>query len=355
MKKMSESTKDYLRNGFGSLVSNKAAIEAGKTFPWWVALIIFIVFSFIPVTPLMNNVLKTNGSDFIRTNSYSFDKEVAASFLEIKEDGGSLTIDSDKYISYNKETPVGTETLLSEYLVEKDDGSTTCGLRVYYIYSIDRDYINNKAQDYAALRFIKGTLTPKSASDPEGTLYYAPNVMIIAPIGMSVQLYKFGTEESAGVYSGDWQAFEANTELVNLAVLVNGTNPTLEEFLTNPSQAYLDGTLSNWKFIFDTGYATIKHNSLLISTFLYWGIYAGLVLFLGLLVFLLTRGKKNFNNYLKWYQCLSISAWASTGPSVLALILGFIFSNFAMIFFIMFLGIRVMWLTMKQLSPTYQG
>ncbi|MCR4880242.1 MAG: hypothetical protein K5906_04740, partial [Bacilli bacterium] len=80
-----------------------------------------------------------------------------------------------------------------------------------------------------------------------------------------------------------------------------------------------------------------------------------LTLFLGLLMFLLTRGKRNFNNYLKWYQCMCISAWAAFTPGLLGLIFGFLMPAYAIMFFILFMGVRVMWLSMKQLSPTYQG
>ena len=102
-------------------------------------------------------------------------------------------------------------------------------------------------------------------------------------------------------------------------------------------------------------YLAIKNKSLVVSTFMYWGIYAGLTLFLGLLIFLLTRGKRNFNNYLKWYECLAISGWASFTPGLLGMIMGFILTSYAIMFFILFMGVRIMWLSMKQLSPTYQA
>ena len=350
MKKLNQTTKEYLKNGFGSLISNRCAIEAGKTFPWWAALIIFLIFSFLPVLPLMTNVLKTNGSDFIRTNTYSFDREVAGAFLDLSEEGYTLTVDGDKLININKECDV--DTPIAEYIVNKDDGKQIYGLKVYYIDSVNNAFITEHVNSYLENCYYKGTLN-KASIDGQDT--YKPNLMVISKLGVSVQLYKFETSETTNGFSGDWLAFEEGTDLVELAINVNISHPTSEEFRTNPTEAYLEGTLNNWKNIFDKSYSNIKYTSLLMSTFLYWGIYAGLVLFLGLLVFLLTRGKRNFNNYLKWYQCLCIAAWASTGPAILSLILGYILANFAVMFFIMFLGIRVMWLSMKQLSPTYQG
>jgi maltodextrin utilization protein YvdJ len=72
---------------------------------------------------------------------------------------------------------------------------------------------------------------------------------------------------------------------------------------------------------------------------------------MGLMIFLLTRGKKNIFHIYTFGDCEKIAAWSMVSPALLSLILGFIFTDYAMMFFIILLGLRVMWLSMKQLRP----
>ena len=89
------------------------------------------------------------------------------------------------------------------------------------------------------------------------------------------------------------------------------------------------------------------------TSLLFLGIYVGLVFVMGLLVFVLTRGKNNMFNYLTFIDTQKIVWWACLTPAILAMILGFILTNFAQMMFIVLLGLRVMWISMKQLRPQY--
>ena len=72
---------------------------------------------------------------------------------------------------------------------------------------------------------------------------------------------------------------------------------------------------------------------------------------MGLMVFLLTRGKTNpFRIYTFW-DCQKIAYWAVPAPSVISLALGFFMSNFALVSFALVVGLRVMWLSMRTLRP----
>ena len=89
------------------------------------------------------------------------------------------------------------------------------------------------------------------------------------------------------------------------------------------------------------------------STFLFFGIYIALLIIMGLLLWLLTRGKNNVFNYLKFMDTEKMAWWASLAPGILAMIVGFIFNNFAQMAFIILIGLRTMWMAMKQLRPQY--
>jgi hypothetical protein len=46
-----------------------------------------------------------------------------------------------------------------------------------------------------------------------------------------------------------------------------------------------------------------------------------------------------------------MSYWAAFTPAVLACGLGFAFSTYALFIFILFYGMRIMWMSMKNLRP----
>ncbi|MCD8204317.1 MAG: hypothetical protein LUC16_00600 [Coprobacillus sp.] len=113
--------------------------------------------------------------------------------------------------------------------------------------------------------------------------------------------------------------------------------------------AYLDGTRANWKVCFDDAYISGRNTSLLYSTLIYEAIYIALSLFMGLLIYLLTRGKKNYYRYLRATTCQKINAWAALSPGILGMLIGFFAPNYVVVFYVIFLGLRTMWMAMMQL------
>ena len=80
-------------------------------------------------------------------------------------------------------------------------------------------------------------------------------------------------------------------------------------------------------------------------------IYAGLEVIFGLVVFLLTRGKRNpFRVYTFW-ETQKIAYWAGVAPALLSLALGFLLTQFSLMLFIFLFGMRLMWLSMKTMRP----
>jgi maltodextrin utilization protein YvdJ len=67
----------------------------------------------------------------------------------------------------------------------------------------------------------------------------------------------------------------------------------------------------------------------------------------------MTRGKSNpFRVYTFW-ECQKIAYWASLAPAILAMILSFSLPAYAMIYYIFFYGMRIMWMSMRSLRPQY--
>ena len=108
--------------------------------------------------------------------------------------------------------------------------------------------------------------------------------------------------------------------------------------------------------VLDNTYLNQKKRTLWTNTGIYAAIYAGIILFLGLMVFILTRGKNNPFKFLNIWHCQKIVWWASFTPAVLGTVLALIFAGnmIGQMAFILLISLRVMWLSMKQLRPVYQ-
>lgn len=356
MKKLSKEARYNLKTGFGTLISNQSCVEAGRSFPWWSAIIIGLIATFLPIIPVMVNISKTNGETFITsTYNYNFDRNATIANVQMNNDGIEFTVGDDHYITYTKggETQSPTEPVLLTSYTNPDSGQYD--IQAYWLVdnTTENKTVNDYYQEIIAKQYVIGTTNLKSDTDASGTTYYIPTYLFYYKEGNALYLAKADSTTAANKFTGDFVDIASGTKIVNRLLTVEGKEIPTD--INNMDSAYIFGVYKNYKAFYNESYAPTKSKSLILSTFIYWGIYVGLTLFLGLLMFLLTRGKRNFNNYLKWYQCMCISAWAAFTPGLLGLIFGFLMPSYAIMFFILFMGVRVMWLSMKQLSPTYQG
>ena len=106
-----------------------------------------------------------------------------------------------------------------------------------------------------------------------------------------------------------------------------------------------------FKKVLDRSYETLKIQNTLVSCSIYLGIYFGMSFLMGLIMFLLTRGKKNPNNYFSLWLCLKIQARLGFCPGLITMIAGFFLVTQTPIIFVMTIGLRVMWISMKELRP----
>ena len=358
MKKMNKETAYNLKTIFGSLISNNSALEAGKMFPLWAALIVFLLGVFLPVIPTMVSTSNSRGSNYVNTTyNYSFDKEMTGAFLSIYNEGQDFVFNENKQLE-----PVLPILTSEEYPIASYVNSLTGqhDLEVFYCTNDVDEGVNALFKKVVERSFLRGTYTPKSDADPEGQLYYSPSVIFLHKKGMAVYIFQHNSTtpiSNTNNYGGDWGNTDPNTKLIERVLSVTDYNiPTsLNDPTLVRADKYIKGVFENFKGVMDEGYINTKNRTLLLTTFIYLGVYAGLTLLLGLLIFLLTRGKKNMNRYLTFIQCEKITAWTTIAPGILSLALGFAIPNFAVMFFILFEGMRVMWLSMKQLSPAYQA
>ena len=127
-----------------------------------------------------------------------------------------------------------------------------------------------------------------------------------------------------------------NDSIDNTLINIDNNIHNISEILTNIYNAIMSLDETKWN-----------------TTLIYLGVYAGLMFFLGLMVFLLTRGKNNPFSSLNFWVCQKIGYFLGFTPAVLALVLGFIFAAnvIGQMAFIMLISLRVMWASMRQLRP----
>ena len=345
---MKEKTKTFLANFFGGLISNQRAIDGSKTNPWWVAVIIGIFGVVLPVLPITISQAKTYGASFLSSNKYNFDQSIASLTVEMLNNGEEFVIDDNHLLQYeaNPELPARGDYEPIATKVNSVDGQYE--LMIYYMTG-EKAGLNAFIENVDAKTYKAGTTNVAVAEDVK----YAPSYMILFKEGLYARLNKYNSTESGkNTYTNfntDWKEFEPGHKLLagTLGDLV------LAEIDPNTSTEVKNTIYANWEQVFNKAFLTQKRLNILYTTLIFFGIYLGLLIIMGLLLFLLTRGKNNMFNYLKFMDTEKMAWWASLAPGILAMIVGFIFTNFAQMAFIVLLGLRTMWMAMRQLRPQY--
>jgi len=353
---MRENTKYNLKNIFGSTVSNQCAIDAAKTLPWWSAIIVLLLGVLLPIIPLVVSVANTHGSNYVSSVNYGIDRDLAVTSLDLYDEKKTFVVDDDKILHYydngvevkpNAEqdlTPIyryfntkEKQYELDVYFTQREFGDSTAS-------------INDLLKETEKHQYVLGT-TIEKAEGQETSTCYTPSVLILHSKGLILRLYKHNSVNSSGSsYSGDWVCTKSGEDIITRMLTVEGKEIPADI----KSLDYVKDVFTNYKGLLDECYITTINRMYILNTTVYFGIYVGVVVLLGLLIFILTRSKRNSNNYLKWYQCQFIMYWSSFAPGLLAMIFGFLLSTYAAMFFIVLMGLRGMWMSMRQLSPAYQ-
>ena len=343
-KGLSPQTKRNLGNVFKSILSNQAAIDGAKEAPFWIGIIFLILSVCLPIIPIIVAQQKVSGDNFISSYNYGADRGLANTTMSLEENGYVFKVEGGS-LSFNKD--VSTESVADD-IITKGTGESA-----YQVYNF-RFYITNKEgselQDFvntlSEISYLEHTTEKYTlAHEESGLKSYKSSFIVITPKTLAVALYKNETTESAATSLGGLN-WSHTVDVANLLARLDD-NQTLD------GAARRDNIFNHWKEIFKETYIAQRNIATRNMSLIYLGVYTGLVFFLGVMIFLLTRGKSNAFNYLKFHTCQFIAWWASFTPAVLGMILGFVFSSniIGQMGFIVLVSIRVMWLSMRQLRP----
>ena len=351
-------TRRTVRDLFASIIKNDAAIDGAKTAPWWIALILFFVGSFLPIIPIMVNASKTYGASFVSGTIYGYDQALTSCGLKLKADSYELKVTNHELIAYKDgkeltQTWVDDADLQPIAVYNNDyEGKTNRALNIFYS---DRPKtgnaksINDLIKSIESVKYCVNTHATYNPETDGDVATYIPSYLILFKTGSYSKIYQPKSATAAATsYTGmDWK----NTKDMDLLETVT----TVANVAANPLDAnYVAGVFANWKTVFNVAFQTQKTYNFWFTSGLYYGIYLVLGVFMGLMMFLLTRGKNNPNRGLTFFITCKIDAWITLTPALLGMILGFIWNAAAGLGFIVLIGLRTMWLSMRQLSPTQQ-
>ena len=347
---MKERTKEIVRDGFGSLVSNAAALRGAKSGPFWLTLVMFILSLFLPIIPIFVTQANTKGSSFLGSNSYSLEKYLPSIGLDLKNQGYEFRITEAhefEIFKDNKNVPLTEYTTSAPFAVYENQVSKQYDFVIYV--SNETGSAEKKAFN-TAVSGTKYTLNTTTKSEEKDGVY-TPSYMILFKNSIYVVIYsKDSTTAVTGSYMGDYKTMEVTNE--GLTKFLKVTNKDGKEVTANIYDSnYTDGVFNNFKKVMDKSYETLKIQNMWGTSGIYLGIFAGLSIVMGFIMWILTRGKNNPNNYFTPWLTQKVEARLALAPALITLILGFFLPQYIPIAFIVTLGLRVMWISMKELRP----
>ena len=344
-----------------SLLSNSACVEGGRHRPWFFAVPLFVFSILISIIPIFVQTYIREGDSSISTYSYGLETSMQRFVEDINEKEYSIKIvegdsskrleaDLSKWNELCDNGEKGSEVNGTYYSYwGKDQSGVRCwshknsndlvDLQVYYLSS--EEYVNETIQK---INYV----TTKDESGNEVKNKRGGSYMILSEkeVYMYVQNVEKSKTDVATIY-GNYNYFEANYSLNK----INGGKTHAEAIASESYLSYVDTTWENWRGFYKTFYLNTRFTLTWQTTLLMAGVNAGLTIFMGLMVWLLTRGKNNPFRIFTIWECQKISAWCALTPAILACGLAFLITQFAQVMFALLLGVRVMWLSMKTLRP----
>lgn len=348
---MKERTKEVLRDGFGVLVNNAAAIRGAKNGPLWLTIVFFVLSLFLPVLPIFIAQINVNGSTFLNRYTYGLERTITAMAIDLKD-------------NRNVEFDLGVDHILSI-----KENNATIDYKAYGQTQPFATYENTATKQYDFMLYVSDVMTAAEKkivntaiaaktykigtkellNEKEGI--YTPNYMVIFPDSFYMVIYgNKTTKVLTSSYTGDFKTMKATTTGLKelLTVTDKDGNAVAQNILDDN---YTDGVLKNFKKVLDKSYESSKVVNVWGTSGIYLAIFFGLSVVMGFLMWILTRGKNNPNNYFTPWLTQKVEARLALSPAIITLIAGFFLTNQAPLIFILTLGLRVMWISMKELRP----
>ena len=335
---------------FQSLFSNAPIMEA-KIQPWYIALIIFVVSILLATFPTYTQINNREGSNFLSGNTYSIENALVL-FSETLEEGNV-----DLVVTNRDEADVTIAELDNQGTAWESVFTQTLAAHPtfpFFQYTVNnqvrlRVFYQNGNSDEVTGAFANALLALPIGDDNIGSFLLLGNAAVYMYVYNPAALTA-NTATGEGfttAFSGTYDAIPAGTNLGNF-VLTDVDGNTIN---TSDLVLYTRVVFDNWLNFFDQSFAYSKSVLLLAQTGLTFVVNAIMALLMSLVIFIMTRGKNNPNKHFKFSDTMKIGAWALLSPALVTIIAGALFPEFAGTAFVLFVGLRLMWLSSRYLRP----
>ena len=309
-----------------SLISNHACVEGGRKKPWYAAVIIFIVAMALALIPIFVQTITKQGDSIVSTNRYEMDVASYRFVETINEKGIDMKVQDHKLIV--------NEEKWNDTFTDKDASGNNCyihchndspDLGVYYIPSV-----RLTDDKYSSIVNFPSVNENGEAITVSRTYSY----ILFTEENVYIYIYARAksSNQSIGTIYGDYKYLDDGYSIN--AMYTESVNATWD----------------NWTEFYRLAYNNTRLELTWKTTLIMFGVNAGISIFMGFMLWVLTRGKTNLNWFGIW-ETQKIVYWTTLTPAILTTGLGFLISSFSQVMFPLLLGVRIMWLSMKLLRP----
>lgn len=324
---------------FKSLFNNAVIVENRKR-KWYQALIIFIVALILSLIPTIVSTASIKGSSIIESGTQSVDEGLIAFSSVVHEKGivfkvsdnsdekshfkKILTINDPKlWEDFKKEYPNGYE------YIRKDNGTDVKRFVVNY-YDMSESELTEELNKIRNRVYNPNSINEREREPIVSQMLIGREISYIIVYTKNAESWdKFSATRTL-----NYRDFQSNEEVISSYVGENA--------------------IKNWASFINTGYGNIKTSLVFTQIGIFAGINILVAFFMALVVFIITRGKRNPNRDIKFIETIKIVGVASLSPAILSCIFGFLIPAYATMMFMMLLGLRIMWMASKYLSPYAQ-
>ena len=365
-KKRNSKAFDNFKLGASSIISNNSVVELARSKPWYGAVIAGLISVVLTVIPTLVSGMRAKGSSIIASPTYNLDIGIAEFQKDLCEQKTTYPVDfslTEGKLSANETAwhafalnNGGTED--KPWYVHTNSSSGKVDFQVMYV-------------DYAGstwTKFIKKAVSGKNPyytipaasplvghphredeSEAEKKVFTLSNLLILGR--KEFRIFKCNAKGKlvSGGTAINWQYKGKLPFYASESLIPTSTDPVEK---ANQQEKYVASVKSKWSTFLNLGYEDYRNKMAWSSVGIMAAIFSGFTIFMGFILWIMCRGKNNpFRIYNLWHT-QKMAYWAAPTPALLSMILGFFLNGGILSYVYIFLfGMRIMWMSMKQLRP----
>ena len=320
-----------------SLFNNSVIVE-GRKRKWIESFIVFCIAMIIALIPTVISIASIKGSSIITANSNAVDEGLIY-FSETMK---------NKEMSFKIKDDLNTKIIVIEESSEKWGEDPNCFNnrdkdRYFFYERSDRTYNEDGSYKNENVERLRVYLSIDLDNNGLSEKVKALQSQDTTPITSFLIIGK--TSSFLAVYDKKAESWDKpdSTRYLTYDRFESG-----QEVISSFTGTH---SLDSWSDFIDTAYTSTKITSLFTQIGIYASINLIVALFATLMIFILTRGKRNPYRDCKFTEAMKMVGIASLTPSIISALAGFILPGSSSMLFMFILAMRIVWLTSRNLSP----